>query len=95
MILGAGTCAAVRSSLTPKPRARVADARLIAARMERWWPRPDEAQPSDVECVLRLAEELSEATDAPALSAALARRWAPPLLPDSISEELLLACPTA
>ncbi|UGQ13014.1 hypothetical protein LO772_05160 [Yinghuangia sp. ASG 101] len=93
MILGAGTCAAVLSSLTSKPRAGVSDARVIAARMDRWWPRPDDAEPADAAGLLRIPEPPRNAPDAPALSDALGRRWPPALLPDAFPEELLLACP--
>lgn len=95
MILGAGTCAAVLSSLTSKPRASVSDARVIAARMDRWWPRPDPAEPPGVASVLRVPEQLSEGPGSAVLSDALGRRWSPALLPEAFPEELLLACPTA
>lgn len=95
MILGAGTCAAVLSSLTSKPRAGLSDARVIAARMDRWWPRPDADEPACAAGVLRIPAQVPGVPDAPVFADALGRRWSPALLPDAFPEELLLACPRA
>ncbi|WP_436789360.1 hypothetical protein [Yinghuangia sp. YIM S10712] len=105
MILGAGRCAAALSPLTPKPRAGTADARAIAARMDRWWPRPtDSREHLDEPGLFRVAEEIQGASGAKSPEPPEARGsgilrgdsglpWVPALLPDSFPEELLLVGP--